>query len=128
MTKKHFRISLLAPTMAICKLGPDADLPAWAVRDPFFAATRTEEELSIVCPEKAVPGPVFCDKGWRCLKIEGPFDLAETGVLCAFARPLAEAKISIFALSTFNTDYLLVQEKDLDRTLQVLSQEGHRIT
>ena len=127
MAKKHFKITLLTPRMAICRLEPDADLPAWAACGPFYAATRTDEELSIVCPEGAVPGPVFCDKGWRCLKIQGPLDLAETGVLYAMARPLAEAKISIFAVSTFNTDYLLVKEKDLDRAMQALSEEGHRV-
>jgi len=67
-----------------------------------------------------------CLPGWRCLKIEGPLDLTEIGVLHALARPLAEAKISIFALSTYNTDYLLVKEKDLDRAKEALTQEGHR--
>jgi hypothetical protein len=127
MTKKRFKMTLLAPRMAICRLEPDMDLPTWAALGPFFAATRTDDELSIVCPEKAVPEPVFCNKGWRCLKIEGPLDLSETGVLYALARPLAEAEISVFALSTFNTDYLLVKEAELDRALHVLSQDGHHI-
>jgi len=126
MTKKHFQITLLGPRMAICRLDPDAELPAWAECRLFSASTRTDEELSIVCPEVAVPGQVFCQKGWRCLKIEGPLDLTEIGVLHALARPLAEAKISIFALSTYNTDYLLVKEKDLDRAKEALTQEGHR--
>lgn len=128
MTKRHFQITLLAPRMAICRLDPDVALPRWVECSPFCATTRTEEELSIVCPEVAVPDQVLCQRGWRCLKIEGPLDLAEIGVLQALARPLAKAKISIFALSTYNTDYLLVKEKDLDRAIEALSQEGHRFT
>ena len=127
MTKKHFRLRLLAPRMAICRLEPDSDLPAWVRGRSFCAITMTDEELSIVCPEAAVPDSVFCDRGWRCLKIAGRLDLAETGVLYALARPLAEAKISIFALSTFNTDYLLVKEKDLERAIHVLSHQGHNV-
>ena len=127
MTKKHFKMSLLAPRMAICRLEPDSDLPAWVEGNSFCAITRTDEELSIVCPEAALPGSVFCDQGWRCLKIEGPLDLAETGVLYTLARPLAEAKISIFALSTFNTDYLLVKERDVEQAIRVLSQQGHDV-
>jgi hypothetical protein len=127
MTKKHFKMTLLASRMAICRLEPDGDLPAWATCGPFCAAIRTDEELSIVCKEEAVPGVVLCNRGWRCLKIEGPLDLAETGVLDALTHPLAEAKITVFALATFNTDYLLVKEKDLDRAIRVLSQEGHEI-
>jgi hypothetical protein len=127
MTKKHLEIRLLAPRMAICRLEPNSDLPAWVKGDSFCTITRTDEELSIVCPEAAVPGSVFCDQGWRCLKIKGPLDLSETGVLYALARPLAEAEISIFALSTFNTDYLLVKEKDLERAIRVLSQQGHNV-
>jgi hypothetical protein len=125
MTKKHLEIRLLAPRMAICRLEPDSDLPAWVKGDSFCTITRTDEELSIVCPEAAVSGSVFCDKGWRCLKIKGPLDLSETGVLYALASPLAEAEISLFALSTFSTDYLLVKEKDLERAISVLSQQGH---
>jgi hypothetical protein len=127
MTKKHFKMTLLAPRMAICRLEPGSDLPAWVQGDFFCAVTRTDEELSVVCPEAAVPGSVLRDQGWRCLKIEGPLDLADTGVLHALARPLAEAKISIFALSTFNTDYLLVKGKDLDHAIRVLSQQGHDV-
>jgi hypothetical protein len=127
MTKKLLEIRLLEPRMAICRLEPDADLPAWVQGVSFCTITRTDEELSIVCPQAAVPGSVFCDLGWRCLKIKGPMDLAEIGVLYALARPLAEAEISVFALSTFNTDYLLVKEKDLERAIRVLSQQGHNV-
>jgi hypothetical protein len=65
MTKKHFKMSLLAARMAICRLEPGSDLPAWVKGDSFCAITRTDEELSIVCPEAAVPDSVFCEQGWR---------------------------------------------------------------
>jgi len=92
--------------------------------------TRTADELSIVCAENRVDresGEVVVEAGWAALKLEGPFPFSMTGVLASFLEPLAKAKVSILAISTFDTDYVLVKEQDLERALGALSQSGHEI-
>ena len=120
-------LSILPDTFAVCQLEPSATLPAWATRGSFFSLTRTSEELSIVCLEENVPADVLAEKAWRSLKIEGPMDFTFTGVLASLARPLADAGVSIFTLATYDTDYLLIKERDLPRAVQALSDEGHQI-
>lgn len=120
-------LTLLPYELAICRLPRDAPLPGWTSKGGFLSVTRTDDELSIVCAEAGVPGEVNADRGWRCLKVAGPLDLALTGILASLANPLAEAKINIFAVSTFDTDYLLVKRENLDRAADVLTRSGHRV-
>jgi hypothetical protein len=87
--------------------------------------TRTDEELSIVLPEDSVPMDWKAERGWRCLKVLGPLDLGLVGILASLTSPLAEAGIPIFALSTYDTDYLLVHDADLARATGALSLSGH---
>jgi len=87
----------------------------------------TDDELSLVCEEAHVPGNVRCQRGWRMFKLQGPFDFALTGILKAVLDPLAAAGIGIFALSTYDTDYVLVQAPRLDEALSALRDAGHRI-
>ena len=87
--------------------------------------TRSREELSIVCEEQRVPEGVRGERGWVALKLEGPFPFAMTGVLASFLQPLAEEKIAIFAISTFDTDYVLVKRADLERAMKALAAAGH---
>ncbi len=112
--------------LAVCKLAPDAVLPTWAT-GPFLSVTRTRDELSIVCLESVVPADVLCERNWRYLRVAGRLDFALTGVLASLLAPLAQAKISVFAISTFDTDYLLMPEKDVLRGLSVLEENGHRV-
>ena len=93
----------------------------------FVSITRTSDELSIVCAERDVPLGVKVDRGWRALKIEGPLDLSLTGVLASIAVPLAEAKINIFAISTFDTDYVLVKADRVAEAIGVLRNAGHYV-
>ena len=120
-------LSVLGDRYAICRLSPEDNLPDWAARGKFQSFTRTGDELSVVCAEDGVPETVQSDKGWRCLKVRGPLDFSLTGVLVSLARPLAEAGISIFAMATYDTDYILVKEAELDRALAALAQLGHEI-
>jgi hypothetical protein len=120
-------LSLLPDPFAVCRLDAHAPIPGWAAARDFFSITRTCDELSIVCPQSDVPGEIKCERGWRCLKVEGQLDFALTGILASLAAPLADAGIGIFAISTFDTDYLLVKEKDLERAIAVLSQAGHTV-
>ena len=126
MSHTNLTLSLLADTFAICRLGPEADIPSWALDGDFFSVTRTEEELSLVCLEEIVPEGTRCEKGFRCLKVRGPLDFSLTGILSSLTIPLAQAGISVLALSTFDTDYLLVKEAHVDRAVQKLSKAGHR--
>ncbi|MGB7295639.1 MAG: ACT domain-containing protein [Candidatus Aminicenantales bacterium] len=113
--------------LAICRLPPESEVPGWASGGEFLSITRTNDELSIVCPQTAVPVDVKADRDWRCLKVAGPLDLRLTGVLASLTNPLAEARINIFAISTYDTDYLLVKEENLARAIGVLTESGHRV-
>lgn len=125
------KLTLLSDPLAICRLSADDAVPEWAMIGEFVSITHTTDELSIVCAaknvpaEENVPSSVKADRGWRVLKVEGPLDLALTGVLASLANPLADAKINLFAVSTFDTDYLLVKEYNLARACDVLRQAGH---
>lgn len=115
------KLIVLPDVLAVCRLPPDAALPAWIDTSAgFLTISRTEDELSLVCDLDRVPGGVRAERGWRAFKVEGPLDFALTGILAALATPLAEAGISIFAISTFETDYLLVRETELERAVAVL--------
>jgi hypothetical protein len=85
------------------------------------------DELSVVCQEELVPANIRAENGWRGLKVEGPLDFALTGILAGLASALAQAGVSLFAISTFDTDYILVKEKDLAKAIRALEQAGHRV-
>jgi hypothetical protein len=93
----------------------------------FWSITRTEEELSVVCPEAHVPPEVKRETGWRALKVEGPLDFSLTGILASLTAPLAEEKVSVFAVSTYDTDYLLVKGEQLEKAIRALREEGYEI-
>ena len=122
---RHLELTLLPERYAISRLAADAPIPAWATEGPFFSVTRTGEELSIVSELSRVPVGVASQPGWRVLKVQGPFVLSEIGVLSALAAPLADAKISLFAVSTFDTDYLLVAAASLSGAIAALESVGH---
>ena len=118
-------LSILPDTFSICRLDPNERIPNWADAHSFVSITRTADELSLVCLDKNAPAEVNANRGWRCLKVEGPLDLSLTGILTSLAAPLAEAQIGIFAISTFDTDYLLVKEQALTEAIAVLEEAGH---
>jgi hypothetical protein len=117
---------LLPETFAVCRLAPDAPAPEWASGGDFASVTRTRDELSIVCPAGRVPAGVRSEPGWRCLKVEGPFEFSVTGLLASLTAPLAEARVPTLAVCTFDTDYLLVKEHDLGRALEALRAAGYQ--
>jgi len=122
-----YTLRLRSDRLAICRMPADAPVPGWAMDRSFWSVTRTPEELSIVCPEADVPVDTSAERGWVALHVVGPLPLTMTGVLASLAGPLADAAISIFAISTFDTDILLVREADLGRAQEVLAQAGHVI-
>jgi hypothetical protein len=121
-------LRVLAGELAICRLPPDAPVPTLAARAPVLSITRTADELSIVCPVADAPPGAEVEAGWRALRVAGPLDFALTGILAAIAAPLAQARISIFAVSTFDTDYVLVREAALDAAIEALRQAGHDVS
>ena len=123
------KLLLLPDLFAVCRLDPGAPLPVWAMSasSALVSITRTANELSIVCAQANVPDNVQREDNWRCLMVEGPLDFSLTGVLSALLTPLADAGVSIFALSTFDTDYLLVRAAQLDLAVEALSAAGHRV-
>jgi hypothetical protein len=119
-------LDLLPHRLAICRLPVDEATPTWAT-GPFVSITRTAGELSIVCAEELVPAGTKCEGGWRVFQVAGPLDFSLTGILAAIADPLAHAGVSIFALSTFDTDYVMVKESSLAKALDALRAAGHRL-
>ena len=127
MNQTKLTLSLLPEHYSICRLGPEADIPPWALAGDFFSITRTRDELSLVCSQELVPPGVQCEKGWRCIMVKGPLDFSLTGILASLAASLAEAGISIFAISTFDTDYLLVKAENLERAVLKFKEAGHDV-
>jgi hypothetical protein len=121
------RLVPLEGTFAVCRLAPDAPVPAWAVGGPFVSVTRTGEELSVVCRREAVPDGVRCERGWRSLRVAGQLDFSLVGGLSSLLGPLADAGVSVFVVSTFDTDYLLVKASDFERAVDVLRRAGHAV-
>lgn len=127
ISPRRLELTLLPERFAISCLAADSPIPEWATQGPFFSVTRTSDELSVVCELSRVPLGVQCQPGWRILKVHGPFVLSEIGVLSALAAPLAESNISLFAVSTFDTDYLLVASATLSSAINALERAGHTI-
>lgn len=120
-------LTLYPEEYAICKLPPGEPIPEWAIgyTASFFSITRSRDELSIICPQEQMPLAVVADRGWRCLKLNGPFPLDEPGVLASVVTPLAAARLSVFAVASYDTDHLLVQK--LDPAIAALEEAGCRI-
>jgi hypothetical protein len=121
------RLTVLEESLAIARLDPGAAVPSWATRSAFHSVTRTPAELSIVCAEREVPADAQAERGWRALQVAGPIPFASTGVLASLAGPLARAELSLFALATYDTDYVLVRSADLERACSALEQAGHDV-
>jgi hypothetical protein len=121
---------VLIERLAVCRFASDARIPAWALEGAFFCVARTRDELSIVCSEGVcredrMPDGALAERGWVALKLEGPFPFTMTGVLASFLQPLAEAQIPIFAISTFDTDYVLIKRESLEQAVAALGTAGH---
>ena len=124
---RHLSLLLLDDTFAVCRLDSASSIPPWAIADELFSITRTADELSIICRQDAVPEGILCERGWRCWRVAGTIPFSVVGILASLTAPLAEAGISVFAISTFDTDYLLVKEKDRAAAVEALRGRGHSV-
>ena len=120
-------LDVLPASYAICRLSADAALPSWARSRAFSSVTRTAGELSIVCAADDVPDDVAAERGYRVLAVRGPLDFGLVGIVAALSTVLASAAISIFVVSTYDTDYLLVRGTDLERAAGALRAAGHEV-
>lgn len=122
MTSKKLTLTILPEKFGICHFNKNSRIPAWATgKNSFTSITLTSDELSIICPEEKIPAGVIFEKDWRAFKVKGPLGFTLTGVVSSLSTPLAEAKISILYVSTYETDYLFVEDKNLERAREILS-------
>jgi hypothetical protein len=126
MNSKNLSLKILPDRMAVCRFEPTAPVPDWIDQSGFYSITRTEEELTIVCAETLVARGTTSEAGWRCFKVEGPLDFSEIGIIFSLTQPLARSGVSVFVISTFDTDYLMVKEKNLSEAIDALRAEGHQ--
>ena len=115
-------LSILPETLGICHFDKNSPIPDWAKNISFCSITRTKDELSIVCPQDKIPGGVMVERDWRAFKVQGPLGFTMAGIVASLAKPLADAEISIFYISTFETDYLLVKEENLEKVKKILGE------
>lgn len=122
-----FTMKLLKDRFAVCRLNNNELIPQWAKENNFFSITKTQDELSIVCSQDNIPDEVKCEKDWSTLKVEGPLDFSLIGILSSISTILAENKISIFAISTYDTDYILIKDSEINKAIDALSDERYKI-
>jgi hypothetical protein len=127
MTEKILTMKLLKEEYGVCRLDKTELIPEWSKNSEFYSITRTQEELSIVCSLACIPEDIKCEKAWRILKIQGPLDFSLIGILASISTVLADNKISIFAISTYDTDYILIKNKELNNAIEALIKEGYEI-
>ena len=127
MDLKKLTLKILPNRLAVCRLNADSPLPDWIDESDFSSVTRTEAELTIVCDQELVASGTTSETGWRCIKVEGPLDFSEIGIVLSLTQPLAESGVAVFLISTFDTDYLMVKEKDLANAIDALSAQGHQV-
>ncbi|MDI6603480.1 MAG: ACT domain-containing protein [Patescibacteria group bacterium] len=122
MKPQKLILSILPQKLGICHFAANSPIPDWGIRGEFFSITKTDQELSIVYPQEKIPAGILFEKDWRAFKVEGIVDgIYAVGIIASLSKPLAEAGISIFNISTYETNYLLVEEKNLAKAKKVLS-------
>ena len=114
-------LSILPEKLGICHFDKKSPIPDWALKGDFCSITRTSQELSIVYPQEKIPGGVLFEKDWRAFRLESTVDMYSVGIIASLSKPLAEAGISIFNISTYETNYILVEEKNLAKAKKILS-------
>lgn len=124
------KLEILPDRYAICRLDPREAVPEWTKdadpgADAFVSITRTSEELSIVCRDLEIPEHVEKECGWRCMRVAGKLDFNLVGVIAELTKHFADAAVSVFVVSTFDTDYLLIQDMNWSRAVDALLENGH---
>jgi hypothetical protein len=126
MSPVSLTLTLLPGSFSVCRLEPTVSTPDWPA-GAFVSVTRTASELSVICEARYVPAGVKAEHGWSCLRVEGPIDVAATGVAAALTAPLASAAVSVLPVATFDTDYLFVRTAQFPAARDALVAAGHRV-
>ena len=121
------KLTVIEGELGVARLGAAVPVPGWAAQGALSSVTRTAEELSIICAAHAIPDGVRAERGFRCFRVVGRLDFSLTGVLASIASPLAAANVSILAVATYDTDYVLVPGHALDRAIAALRAAGHEV-
>ena len=124
---RQLALELLIDRLAVCRLPASSPIPDWATKAAFWSITRTADELSVVCAESSVPDPVQAERDWRVLRVIGTQEFTLVGVLASLVGPIAAAGVSVFSISTYDTDYLLIPSASLVRAIEALSAAGHKV-
>lgn len=127
MNDIKLRMKLLKDKYGVCRLYKTDIIPSWGIEGEFYSVTRTEDELSIVCLQKYIPNGIKCEKDWKVLKVEGPLDFSLIGILASISSLMAEKSISIFAISTYDTDYILVKDKNINDAIRALEDNNYEV-
>jgi hypothetical protein len=122
--KRNLTLSLMPDSYAVCRLAPDSKVPEWAYQGSFYSISKTSDELSIVVDQRFAPAGIKKAENWKGFKIEGPLDFSITGILAALSKTLADNQIPLFCVSTFDTDYILVESKYYEKAKMVLAKEN----
>jgi hypothetical protein len=120
MINKQLHLHLLPEQFGIARLHPNTPIPNWAAKGSFNSITHTRDELSIVCPQKQIPDNVLAERDWRIFKVAGPLGFTLIGIISRISTALASHGVSIFTISTYDTDYVLVKEHELAKALTAL--------
>jgi uncharacterized protein len=121
MSRSKLTVSILPEHLAICRLDAGASVPVWAEQGTFVSVTRTREELTVICPEERIAPEIEASRNWRAFQLQGPFDLNLVGLLVSVAAPLAQAGVSILPIGTYDTDYVLVRQTQLEAAIRALT-------
>jgi hypothetical protein len=127
MSDNKLTLRLLKGSYCVCRLNKNAPFPEWAWNSEFYSITKTSDVLSVFCAQEEIPSTVLCEKDWRILKVEGPLDFSLVGILFSISMVLAENDISIFAMSTYDTDYIMVKEKDSEGAVKALRENHYNV-
>lgn len=128
MLKQKLAMTILKGKYAVCKANNTASIVDLSRNNEFFSITKTPDEISIVCSQDSIPANEFkCEKNWKIMKVEGPLDFSLVGILASISTVLAKQGISIFVISTYDTDYILIKDKDLEIAINALISEGYHV-
>lgn len=127
ITQNSIGFVLIDEKFGICRLKANEKLPEWVISSSIFSITRTKEELSVICPVNVIPENIECEINWNCFKVKGPLDFDQIGILSKISNTLYENEISIFVMSTYDTDYIFVKQKNCKAAFYALETAGMKI-
>jgi len=120
----RIKLTIIDGTFSIHRLASDEPIPAAVLREPFFAVLRSAAELSLVCSSSVAVEAQKTSAGWACLEVAGPLDFGMTGIIASISKALSNASVPVFVVSSFDTDCILVRERDLDQAVAALRAGG----